>query len=98
MSNIWTPSGPAVNVTATFSGQQVIVASNQMVSLVRFVNANTTLAFVAMVSAGASAGDAVNASPVLGNTVFWVESTGRTPVAFVSGASTVFAQPGYGLK
>lgn len=98
MSNYWTPSGVAVSVTATVANQLVITASNQLESLVRFVNSGTTLAFCAMVSAGASVGDAVNAVPVLGPSVFWIASTARTPVAYVSGASAVFAQAGYALK
>ena len=98
MSNFWTPSGPAVNATATFAASQlVITASNQLESLVRFLNKDTTVGFCAMVSAGASAGDAANAVPVYPGSVFWISTSSRTPIAYVSGAS-VYAQAGYGLK
>lgn len=93
----WTPSGPTVLATATVAGQLVITASNQLDAMIRFVNHDTTVAFVAMVSVGASVGDAANASPVLPSSVFWLLTSNKTPVAYVSVAS-VRAQAGYYLK
>lgn len=98
MSRYWTPSGIAVSVTATVANQQIITASNQLESLVLFANGGTTLAYCAMVSAGATVGDAAKATPVPGGNMFWVAANSATPFAYVSGASAVVAQAGYGLK
>lgn len=101
MSDLWTPSGPAVSCTATIAGQMLTFTSNsisQAYGVARIVNTNTTVAFVAMVSAGATVGDAANASPVLGNTAFFVIFPIKTPILYVSGASSVFGQAGYALK
>ncbi len=101
MSDLWTPIAPAVSCTATVAGQMLISASSSInfaAGIARIVNTNTTLAFCAMVSANATAGDLVNASPVLGNTTFFVMFGVKTPILFVSGASSVFGQAGYGLK
>jgi hypothetical protein len=95
MSNYWTPSGPAINATATVAGQQVITASLQVEGLIRFLNKDTTVGFCAMVSASATTGEAANATPVYPGSVFWISATSRTPFAYVSGAS-IYAQAGYG--
>jgi hypothetical protein len=98
MSEYWTPSGPAILATATVAGQQVVVASNQAEGLARFHNANSTTGFVALVSASATAGDAANAAAIAGNASLFIAFTKATPYAYVSGASSVYAQAGYALK
>lgn len=97
-ANDWVPSGPVVSCTATVINQLVIQASGQNVAVMRFINLSGTNAFCAMVSASASVGDAANAFLLPGGTAFFVGCGKFTPFAYVSGATAVFVQAGYGLK
>lgn len=98
MSDIWTPSAPAVSCTATVINQRLVVASNQLTSSIRFLNSGTTVGFCAVVSASASGGDAANAVPLAGGASIFIEAGLATQFGFVSGASAVYAQAGYALK
>ena len=101
MSDLWTPSGPAIKCTSTFSSAQMLTFTSSSISqshaVARIVNYDTTVALCAMVSAGATAGDAANMSPVYPGTTFFVMFPIKTPILFVTAAS-VYGQAGYALK
>lgn len=96
MDREFSPSGPAINATTTIS--TLVVASNQLTGVARFINGGVAMAFVAVVNTTASSGDIANiASPLPGGAVLYIALGQDFNKVYSSGgsAAAVFCQPGY---
>ena len=92
----WTPSGSALLLTQG-SVVAVVTADGQAEGIALFVNAGTTAGFVAMASVSASAGE-LQTVPVAPSGSLYIAFGSPMTHAFVTGASSMYAQAGYSLK
>lgn len=94
MSNYWVPS--ATFVSASTGTTAMVVASNQVEGLARIINIGGSVAFAAIVTAGATAG-AANLVPLAPNVAFFIAFGATTNNVVVTGGTCMF-QPGYAIK
>lgn len=93
----WVPSGSYVLTGASTSVYKFSTAGNQIEGVARVLNVDATIAYVGLVTASATVGEATTKIPVSPNDPFFIAYSYPYVAVVVSNASAMI-NPGYALK